>query len=67
MVDSNNHRVQVLTKDGQHVRTLGRQGNHQFKSPMGVCVEPGPSGRVFVLDSCLESTDRTLQNRAINI
>ena len=51
-----NHRVQVLTKEGQYVRTLGvtgqhGRGNHQFSTPNVVCVEPGPRGRVFVADT----------------
>ena len=55
VADALNHRVQVLTKDGQYVRTLGvtgqaGNGNHQFNQPFGVCVESGPSGRVFVLE-----------------
>ena len=39
-----------------YVRTLGTtgepgEGNHQFECPTGVCVEPGPDGRVYVADT----------------
>ena len=56
--DSANHRVQVLhKKDGTHVRTIGTTGqkgtgNDQFSCPWGVCVEPGPGGRLlYVADT----------------
>ena len=53
VVDRRNHRVQVLTKAGAYVRTLGGNGkgngNHQFNQPSGVAVE---GGRLFVTDSC---------------
>ena len=52
-----NHRVQVFAKDdGHYVRTIGvtgeegGSGNHQLNEPWGVCVEPGPAGRLFVCD-----------------
>ena len=57
VADSDNHRVQVFTKDGQFVRTLlgvtGQRGsgNHQLNSPYDVYVEPGPLGRLYVADS----------------
>ena len=43
VADAGNHRVQVLTKEGAYVRTLGvtgecGAGNHQFSEPSGVCV-----------------------------
>ena len=54
VADMNNHRVQVLTKEGQFVRTLSVTGQYgsgnQLNRPYGVCVEPGPTGRVFVLE-----------------
>ena len=54
-VDSENHRIQVLTKSGQYVRTIGvtgqkGSGNHQFGTPNAVAVEPGPDGCLYVVD-----------------
>ena len=56
MADSFNHRIQVLTKGGAHVRTIGvtgqpGSGNHQLNYPYGVAVEPGPDGRLWVADA----------------
>ena len=57
VADYNNHRVQVLKKDGTYVRTIGTTGlwgtgNDRFRNPWGVCVEPGPGGRLlYVADS----------------
>ena len=55
VVDYYNQRVQVLDKQGAHVRTIGvtgeaGSGNHQFHFPAGVFVEPGPDGLVYVAD-----------------
>ena len=49
VADTMNHRVQVLKKDGTHLRTIGVAGqrgggNHQFNQPCAVAVEPGPDG-----------------------
>ena len=57
VADLGNSRVQVLKKDGTYVRTIGTTGeigtgNDQFRTPWGVCVEPGPSGRLlYVADT----------------
>ena len=55
VADQSNHRVQVFSKAGAYVRTLGGNGagggNNQFHSPNGVTVEPGEGGRVFVADN----------------
>ena len=56
VVEWSNKRVQVLKKDGTYVRTIGitRQagmGNDRFNNPWGVCVEPGPDGRLYVADT----------------
>ena len=51
VADCGNQRVQVLNKQGAHVRTIGVTGErgsgnrYQFHRPVGVCVEPGPDGR----------------------
>ena len=54
VADTENHRVQVLSKAGAYVRTLGGNGkgngNHQFNQPWGVAVEPGEGGRLYVVD-----------------
>ena len=55
VVDFKNHRVQVLTKAGAHVRTLGTTrsagaGEQQFNNPCGVAVEAGAAGLVYVAD-----------------
>jgi hypothetical protein len=53
VVDSGNHRVQVLNyADGSHVRTIGSggSGNEQFSSPMGGIAIDG-DGRIIVCDS----------------
>ena len=47
--------MQVLTKAGAHVRTLGTTGSagageQQFSHPYSVAVEAGPAGLVFVAD-----------------
>ena len=54
--DSNNYRVQVLNKEGAHVRTIGvtgqqGSGNHQFRYPWGLSVEPGAAGHLYVADT----------------
>ena len=55
VADCDNHRVQVLTKAGAHVRTLGTTGEAgdgqlQFSDPQGVAVEAGEAGLVYVAD-----------------
>ena len=57
VADYSNHRVQVLTKDGVFVRTLGTTGSagageHQFSGPCAVAVEDGNEGLVYIVDSC---------------
>lgn len=50
VADHNNHRVQVFTPDGDHLRTLGGEGSApgRFQSPYDVAVTSG--GRVLVTD-----------------
>lgn len=50
VADHNNHRVQVFTLDGDHLRTLGGEGAEpgRFQSPYDVAVTS--SGRVLVTD-----------------
>ena len=55
VADEDNQRVQILDKQGAHVRTIGVTGergsrNQQFHNPRGVCVEPGPDGRIYAAD-----------------
>ena len=53
LADMLNHRVQVFTKAGAYVRTLGgngeEDGNDQFNGPDGVAVDPS-EGRLYVCD-----------------
>ena len=57
VADTTNDRVQVLKKDGTHLRTIGVAGQpgsdiHQFHEPYAVAVEPGPAGLLlFVADT----------------
>ena len=57
VVDSGNHRVQVFTKTGAYVRTIGTgeqgDGNDQFDQPERVTIDPGEGGRVYVADADL--------------
>ena len=52
--DFYNNRVHVLSKAGAYVRTLGGNGegngNNQLHYPLGVAVEPGEGGRLYVAD-----------------
>ena len=50
VADNGNHRVTVLTQDGQLVRTFGSRGNGagQFMYPHGIAVSP--DGQVYVSD-----------------
>ena len=55
VADFYNHRVQVLTKEGVHVRNFGVLGqlgfdNEHLHCPTGVWVEPGLEGHVYVAD-----------------
>ena len=52
VADTSNHRVQVLTKEGQHVRTLGvtgqwGNGSHQFHGPQALAMA---DGKLYVVD-----------------
>ena len=51
VADSENNRVQVLRRDGTHVRTIGCEGKAagQFKTPSGVAI--GSEGHIVVADS----------------
>ena len=56
VADKGNERVQEFTKAGAYVRTFGVTGqagqdNAHFNWPMGVSVDPGPGGCVYVADS----------------
>jgi DNA-binding beta-propeller fold protein YncE len=53
VADSGNHRVQVLTTDGQPVRAFGGFGRDagQFNDPRGLDVSSAQGGRVAVADS----------------
>ena len=57
VVDSDNHRVQVLNKEtGAHVHTYGVSGkagggNHELHCPQDVALDTGPDGFVYVSDS----------------
>ena len=56
VADNSNQRVQVLTKTGEHVRTIGvtgrwGKGNHRLSHPYAVAAEPGPDGLLYVADS----------------
>ena len=51
VAENGNHRVTVLTQDGQLVRTFGSKGSGagQFSNPQGIAVSP--DGQVYVSDS----------------
>ena len=55
VADRVSHRVQVFTKVGAYVRTIGGNGqgdgNDQLRDPSGVAVESGKDGHVYVVDS----------------
>ena len=50
VADTNNHRVAVLTQNGQLVRTFGSYGSGagQFSSPNGIAISP--DGQLYVSD-----------------
>ena len=52
VVDSYNHRLQVLTPERKFKSSLGEKGdgNLQFSFPSGIAIHP--SGRVFIADTC---------------
>ncbi len=51
ITDTGNHRLQVMTPDGQFISQVGGFGNQpgQFNEPVGLAV--GPDGSVFVADT----------------
>ena len=55
VADSDNHRVQVFSKEGVYLDTICGNGigddNEHFDTPMDVCVEQGEGGHVYVADA----------------
>ena len=52
VADYGNHRVQILTLDGEHVRTIGGKrgsGGGEFYEPSALCVSPA-GDRLYVLE-----------------